>query len=64
LGQVISPIAVGLLSDHVFTQADGLLKSSIAVGLPCLFLAATTLRFAERHVLNTVHEVQTSSRAT
>jgi MFS family permease len=58
LFQVISPIAVGLLSDHVFTRAGGLLLSSIAVGAPSLLLAAITLRLAEKHVLRTADEVR------
>jgi MFS family permease len=58
LFQVISPLAVGLLSDHVFKKTGGLLLSSIVVGVPCLLLAAATLRFAEKHILKTVDEVQ------
>jgi len=61
LFQVISPIAVGLLSDHVFTRTGGLLLSSITVGAPCLLLAAATLRGAEKHILKTVEEVQKSN---
>ena len=61
LFQVISPITVGLLSDHVFTQAGGLLLSTITVGAPCCLLAAITLRFAEPHVLQTADQVKALS---
>jgi MFS family permease len=60
LFQVISPLAVGLLSDHIFKKTGGLLLSSIVVGGPCLLLAAATLRLAENHILKTVDEVQRS----
>jgi MFS family permease len=62
LFQVISPISVGLLSDHVFTRAGGLLLASIVVGAPSLLLAAITLRLAEKHVLRTAAEVRALSR--
>ena len=61
LVQVVSPIAVGLLSDHVFTREGGLLISSVAVGAPCLLLAAAMLWLAEKQILKTVGEVQTLS---
>jgi MFS family permease len=60
LFQVVSPLAVGLLSDHVFKETGGLLLSSIVVGAPCLLLAAATLRLAEKHILKTVDAVQMS----
>jgi len=61
LFQVISPIAVGLLSDHVFTQSGGLLKASIAVAFPVTLVAALILRLAEKHVMSTVEKVRALS---
>ena len=58
LMQVISPIAVGLLSDHVFNRDGGLLLSSIVFGTPCLFAAAMTLRLTEKRILKTVEGVR------
>ena len=55
--QVISPITVGLLSDHLFTQAGGLLLSSISVAGPGFLLAAIALWLGETHILKTVAEV-------
>jgi MFS family permease len=55
--QVISPITVGLLSDHLFTQAGGLLISSISVAGPGFLLAAVSLWLGEKHILKTVDEV-------
>jgi hypothetical protein len=44
LFQVVSPIAAGAMSDHVFTQPGGLLMSSIVIGTPSCLLAAATPR--------------------
>ena len=59
--QVISPIAVGLLSDHLFISAGGLLLSSIVLGISGFVLAAALLRLAEKHVVQTVYEVRALS---
>lgn len=56
--QVVSPVAVGLLSDHIFTQAGGLLKSCVVLGAPSFLLAALTLRLTERHVVKTATQVK------
>jgi MFS family permease len=58
LFQVISPIAVGRLSDHVFTQAGGLLLASIVVAAPSFLVAVLALWLGEKHVLKTVDEVR------
>ena len=63
LFQVTSPIAVGLLSDHVFTQAGGLQRASIAVAFPSMLAAALILRLAEKHILTTVEKVRALSDA-
>lgn len=55
--QVISPITVGLLSDHLFAQPGGLLLSSNSVAGPGFLLAAISLWLGERHILKTVDEV-------
>lgn len=59
--QTISPITVGLLSDHIFTQPDGLLLSSVVFGIPCLLLATVVLRLSEKHTLRIVAEVRALS---
>jgi MFS family permease len=61
LFQVISPISVGLLSDHVFIQAGGLLLSSVVIGTPALLLAAAGMHFAEKSILKTVEAMQALS---
>lgn len=58
LFQVISPIAVGLLSDHLFTQVTGLLKASVTVCAPSFLVASVTLRLAEKQVMTTVERVR------
>jgi MFS family permease len=63
LFSVTSPIAVGLLSDHVFTQAGGLLRSSIAVAFPSILAAALILRLAEKHIFKTVENVRARADA-
>jgi MFS family permease len=63
LFQIISPIAVGLLSDHVFTQAGGLLRASITVAFPSILAAALILRLAENHILATVGRVRVLAEA-
>jgi MFS family permease len=59
--QVISPLAVGLLSDNLYPEAGGLLKAAITVGFPCVFTAALMLRFLERHIMATVDRVRAQS---
>jgi MFS family permease len=61
LVQVISPIAVGLLSDHVFSGDRALLLSSVTFGTPCLALAALTIWIAEKHILGTMDAVSDRS---
>lgn len=61
--QVTSPVVVGLLSDHVFTESGGLLLSVITLGTPCLLLAAVLFRLSERHILETMKGVNASSDA-
>ena len=56
--QVISPISVGLMSDHVYTQSGGLLLAAVTVGAPCMILAAATIRLAEKQILRTVEAMQ------
>lgn len=56
--QVISPIGVGLLSDHVFAQPDGLLLSSVALSATGFLIAAVLLAFAGKHVVRTATEVR------
>ena len=58
---VVSPVAVGLLSDHVFTQQGGILKAAIAVAFPCTLAAAVILRFAEKHIRATIENVRNQS---
>jgi MFS family permease len=64
LFQVTSPIAVGLLSDHVFTQAGGLLKASVFLAFPSILAAAFILRLAEKQILTTVERVRALSDET
>ena len=61
LFQVISPIAVGLLSDHIFVGTGGLLKASVSVCAPAMFFASITLRLSEKNVLKTVARVRPHS---
>jgi MFS family permease len=58
---VMSPIAVGLLSDHVYAQHGGLLKASITLAFPALIAAAMILRLAERHIMTTTDKVRASA---
>lgn len=60
---VVSPIAVGLLSDRVFHWSGGLLLSAIMVGAPSLLLAGAALWLAEKPILKTVDEVSAFSNA-
>lgn len=63
LFSVVSPIAVGLLSDHVFHGSGGLLLSSIMIGAPSLLLAAAALWLAEKPIMKAVDEVTAFSDA-
>ncbi|WP_447764183.1 MFS transporter [Sphingopyxis panaciterrae] len=58
LFQVISPIAVGLLSDHLFAQPGGLLKAAVVVCAPAFFVASITLWLSQKQILSTVERVR------
>lgn len=60
---VISPIAVGFLSDHVFAQPGGLLKAAVVVCAPAFLVASLTFRLAEKWILATVARVRVISEA-
>lgn len=59
--QVISPVVVGLLSDRVFVQSDGLMLSTAAIGLAGFTLAVLGLKLAEKHIVRTADAVRTLS---
>jgi len=61
LFHVTSPIAVGLLSDHVFTGPGGLIKAAVVICAPAFFIASITLRLAEKQILATVDRVRAMS---
>lgn len=61
--QMVSPLLVGLLSDHVFTQTTGLLTASVIVAFPCMLCAAIVLRLAEKQIFATVENVRARSIA-
>jgi len=63
LFQVLSPIAVGLLSDHVFVGSGGLVKAAVLVCAPAFLVASITLRSAERQIVATVERVRAASEA-
>lgn len=60
---VMSPIVVGLFSDHIFTQPGGLLISMVTVCAPSFFIASICLRLAEKHVMRTVQSVRAQAAA-
>lgn len=64
LFQVVSPITVGFLSDHVFTRAGGLLLSCVALGVPSFLVAAITLRLTEKQVVATAMQVKAAAPPT
>lgn len=60
LFQVLSPIAVGLLSDHVFMGSGGLVKAAVVLCSPAFFIASMGLWSAEKHIGGTVERVRAS----
>lgn len=61
LFQVLSPIAVGLLSDHMFTGSGGLVKAAVLICAPAFLIASVTLRSAEKQIAATVKRVRAAS---
>ena len=58
LFMVVSPLLVGLLSDHVFTETDGLMTAAVVVAFPSLILGALVLLVGEKHVFVTAQKVR------
>ena len=56
--QMVSPVLVGQLSDHVFTYTTGLLTASVIVAFPAMLCAAIVLRLAEKQIFATVENVR------
>src|SRR3546814_13783090 len=47
---VISPVLVGLLSDHVFGPASGLQMASLSVAFPAVVIGATIYWLADKQI--------------
>jgi MFS family permease len=58
LFQVVSPIAVGFLSDHAFAGHGGLLKAVVVICAPAFLVASIGLHLAETRIMATVRRVR------
>lgn len=55
---VISPVMVGLLSDHVFGPESGLQMASLSVAFPAVVIGATIYWLADKHIARTIAKVR------
>jgi MFS family permease len=60
---VISPVLVGLLSDHVYNPSNGLLMASLTVAFPSVLIGAVIYWLADKHIKATVEQVHALSTA-
>jgi hypothetical protein len=60
---VISPVLVGLLSDHVYNPSNGLLMASLTVAFPSVLIGAVIYWLADKHIKATVEQVHALSAA-
>lgn len=60
---VVSPVLVGLLSDHVFKAAQGLQMASLSVAFPAVLVGAAIYWLADKHIARAIGQAKAQQAA-